>query len=48
MTEWLGVGLTKIQLRKVVTVLDSEKDGRFKMDTLAEAVEQASQKMQRD
>jgi hypothetical protein len=48
MTEWLGVGLTKIQLRKIVNVLDSEKDGRFKMEALGEAVEKACQKMQMD
>ena len=46
--EWLGVGLTKIQLRKIVKVLDNEKDNRFRVESLAQAVDQASQKMQKD
>jgi hypothetical protein len=39
LSDWLGTGLTKIQLRKVLTVLDLEKEGRVRAEVLGEAVE---------
>ena len=39
MVDWLGIGLTKVQVRKIIKVLDNQKDGRFKIEALAEAVE---------
>lgn len=35
LNEWLGTGLSKIQLRKITTVLDKEKEGKFKVEVLA-------------
>jgi Ca2+-binding EF-hand superfamily protein len=35
LTEWLGVGLTKVQLRKIVSVYDQEKEGFLRIERLA-------------